>query len=44
LGIVSFVGVLILTLGLQKVPKKPVFIDEEVITTEESSPGPSEMP
>jgi hypothetical protein len=44
LGIVCFVGVLILALGLQKVPKKPVAIDEEIITTEESSPRPSKMP
>lgn len=44
LGIVSLLGVFILALGLQKVPKKPVAIDEEVIATEEPSPGPSEMP
>jgi MFS family permease len=40
LGVVSLIGVVILMLGLQEVPKKPVTVEEEMHVVEEPSPRP----
>ncbi len=46
LGVISLAGLLILYLGLRRVPKKPIVTEEELVSAEEpqTGPAPSEMP
>ncbi len=46
LGVISFVGVVILFFGLRLVPTKPVVADDDLVSAEEppAGPAPSEMP